>query len=203
MFERFTERARQVVMLARHEAAKHNHAFIGTEHLLWGLAGEDEGLASQVLTELALTDGIIDHDIREIVGLGPADASLTEYPFTPRAKKTLEMALREALSLGHNYIGTEHILLGLVRVIETGDGATAAAIFDRHHIVPAGVRDVVIEKLQGVRRAAENREAARIAATVRAARGQESVDQAEPAALSITDRLDRIERFLGIPEEFR
>src|SRR3954454_21430336 len=114
MFERFTERARQVVVLAQEEARTLKHNYIGTEHILLGLLREEEGLAARVLESLDITTERVRSQVVRIVGSGE-EVTSGQIPFTPRAKKVLELALREALSLGHNYIGTEHILLGLVR----------------------------------------------------------------------------------------
>src|ERR687885_82045 len=112
MFERFTERARQVVVLAQDEARALKHNYIGTEHILLGLLREEEGLAARVLESLDITVEEVRAQVARIVGQGD-EVTTGQIPFTPRAKKVLELALREALSLGHNYIGTEHILLGL------------------------------------------------------------------------------------------
>jgi len=114
VFEQFTERARQVVVLAQDEARALNHNYIGTEHLLLGLLREEEGLAARVLESLDITFEEVRAQIARIVGHGD-EVTTGQIPFTPRAKKVLELALREALSLGHSYIGTEHLLLGLVR----------------------------------------------------------------------------------------
>ncbi len=114
LFEQFTERARQVVVLAQEEAPALKHNYIGTEHLLLGLLREEEGLAARVLESLEVTVGRVRREVMRIVGAGE-EVTSGQIPFTPRAKKVLELALREALSLGHNYIGTEHILLGLAR----------------------------------------------------------------------------------------
>ena len=114
LFERFTERARQVVVLAQDEARALKHNYIGTEHILLGLLREEEGLAARVLESLDITVEEVRAQVARIVGQGD-EVTTGQIPFTPRAKKVLELALREALSLGHNYIGTEHILLGLVR----------------------------------------------------------------------------------------
>ncbi|HEY7730809.1 MAG TPA: Clp protease N-terminal domain-containing protein, partial [Gaiellaceae bacterium] len=114
MFERFTERARQVVVLAQDEARALKHNYIGTEHILLGLLREEEGLAARVLESLDITVEEVRAQVARIVGQGD-EVTTGQIPFTPRAKKVLELALREALSLGHNYIGTEHILLGLLR----------------------------------------------------------------------------------------
>ena len=111
VFERFTERARQVVVLAQDEARALKHNYIGTEHILLGLLREEEGLAARVLESLDITVEEVRAQVARIVGQGD-EVTSGQIPFTPRAKKVLELALREALSLGHNYIGTEHILLG-------------------------------------------------------------------------------------------
>ena len=113
MFERFTERARQVVVLAQDEARALKHNYIGTEHILLGLLREEEGLAARVLESLDITVERVRSQVVRIVGSGE-EVTSGQIPFTPRAKKVLELALREALSLGHNYIGTEHILLGVL-----------------------------------------------------------------------------------------
>lgn len=126
MFERFTERARQVVVLAQEEARDLKHNYIGTEHLLLGLLREGEGVAPRVLSALDVSLEDVRGEIMRIVGEGEHE-SQGQIPFTPRAKKVLELALREALSLGHNYIGTEHILLGLVRESE---GVAARVLTD-------------------------------------------------------------------------
>ncbi len=114
MFERFTERARQVVVFAQEEARALKHNYIGTEHLLLGLLREEEGVAARVLDDFDVSIEEVRAAVVQVVGSGE-EAPQGQIPFTPRAKKVLELALREALSLGHSYIGTEHILLGLVR----------------------------------------------------------------------------------------
>ncbi len=114
VFERFTERARQVVVLAQEEARRLKHNYVGTEHILLGLLREEDGLAARVLESLDITIERVRTQVIRIIGAGE-EASPGQIPFTPRAKKVLELAIREALSLGHNYIGTEHILLGLLR----------------------------------------------------------------------------------------
>jgi ATP-dependent Clp protease ATP-binding subunit ClpC len=126
MFERFTERARQVVVLAQDEARTLKHNYIGTEHILLGLLREEEGLAARVLDTLDITVEEVRAQVARIVGQGD-EVTTGQIPFTPRAKKVLELALREALSLGHNYIGTEHILLGLVR---ENEGVAARILLD-------------------------------------------------------------------------
>jgi len=114
VFERFTERARQVVVLAQDEARALAHNYIGTEHVLLGLLREEEGIAARVLESLGVTIEDVRSQVGRIVGQGD-EVATGQIPFTPRAKKVLELAQREALSLGHNYIGTEHVLLGLAR----------------------------------------------------------------------------------------
>jgi ATP-dependent Clp protease ATP-binding subunit ClpA len=127
MFERFTNRARHVVVLAQEEARLLNHNYIGTEHILLGLLGEPESVAGTVLAGFGITRDGVRVEVKDAVGRGKSQLS-GHIPFTPRAKKTLELSLREALSIKHNYIGTEHILLGLIR---EGDGV-AAQILRRH-----------------------------------------------------------------------
>jgi ATP-dependent Clp protease ATP-binding subunit ClpC len=124
MFERFTDRARRVVVLAQEEARLLNHNYIGTEHILLGLIHEEEGVAARALTELGVSLEAIRVEVVEIIGQGAA-APTGHLPFTPRSKKVLELSLREALQLGHNYIGTEHILLGLIR---EGEGVAARVL---------------------------------------------------------------------------
>jgi ATP-dependent Clp protease ATP-binding subunit ClpC len=114
VFERFTESARQVVVLSQDEARALRHDYIGTEHILLGLLREESGLAASVLVSLDINFEVVRAQVERIVGKGDANGiSGQMLPFTPRAKKTLDLALREALSLGHDYVGTEHILLGL------------------------------------------------------------------------------------------
>jgi ATP-dependent Clp protease ATP-binding subunit ClpA len=114
MFERFTDRARRVVVSAQEEARLLNHSYIGTEHLLLGLLYDDEGVGAKTLIKLRVDLEKVRALVDEIVGMGGSSPS-GHIPFTPRAKKVLELALREALELGHNYIGTEHLLLAIVR----------------------------------------------------------------------------------------
>jgi ATP-dependent Clp protease ATP-binding subunit ClpC len=115
MFERFSADARRAVVIAQDEAGRLNHNYIGTEHLLLGLLRQPEGIAAVVLNEFGITLDGAREQVERIVGLGKNPAGKGHIPFTPRAKKVLELSLREALRLGHNYIGTEHILLGLIR----------------------------------------------------------------------------------------
>jgi ATP-dependent Clp protease ATP-binding subunit ClpC len=127
VFERFTERARQVVVLAQDEARGLKHNYIGTEHLLLGLLREEEGLAARVLESLDITLEEVRNQVSRIVGRGDEPLVTGQIPFTPRAKKVLELSLREAMALGHNYIGTEHILLGVVR---ENQGVAARILLD-------------------------------------------------------------------------
>ena len=124
VFERFTDRARRVVVLAQEEARTLNHNYIGTEHVLLGLVAEGEGVAARALESLDVSLEAVRVQVEEIIGQGQS-APTGHIPFTPRAKKVLELSLREALQLGHNYIGTEHILLGLIR---EGEGVGAQVL---------------------------------------------------------------------------
>jgi ATP-dependent Clp protease ATP-binding subunit ClpC len=144
LFERFTERARQVVVLAQDEARALKHNYIGTEHILLGLLREEEGLAARVLASLDSTVEEVRAQVARIVGQGD-EVTTGQIPFTPRAKKVLELALREALSLGHNYIGTEHILLGLVR---ENEGVAARILLD-FDADSEKIRNEVIRMLSG------------------------------------------------------
>jgi ATP-dependent Clp protease ATP-binding subunit ClpC len=144
MFERFTERARQVVVLAQDEARALKHNYIGTEHILLGLLREEEGLAARVLDGLDITVEEVRAQVARIVGQGD-EVTTGQIPFTPRAKKVLELALREALSLGHNYIGTEHILLGLVR---ENEGVAARILLD-FDADAEKIRNEIIRMLSG------------------------------------------------------
>ncbi|MDP8959903.1 MAG: ATP-dependent Clp protease ATP-binding subunit, partial [Actinomycetota bacterium] len=145
MFERFTDRARRVVVLAQEEARLLNHNYIGTEHILLGLIHEGEGVAARALESLGINLDSVRHQVVEIIGQG-AQSPSGHIPFTPRAKKVLELSLREALQLGHNYIGTEHILLGLIR---EGEGVAAQVLQKLGADLPK-VRQTVIQLLSGV-----------------------------------------------------
>jgi len=142
MFERFTDRARRVVVLAQEQARLLNHNYIGTEHLLLGLIAEEEGVAAIALAELGIDLAAVRAQVEEIIGMGTA-APTGHIPFTPRAKKVLELSLREALQLGHNYIGTEHILLGVIR---EGEGVAAQVLQKMGAILPL-VRSEVMKLL--------------------------------------------------------
>ncbi len=144
MFERFTDRARRVVVLAQEEARLLNHNYIGTEHILLGLIHEGEGVAAKALESLGISLEAVRAQVEEIIGHGGSTPS-GHIPFTPRAKKVLELSLREALQLGHNYIGTEHILLGLIR---EGEGV-AAQVLVKLGADLSRVRQQVIQLLSG------------------------------------------------------
>jgi len=144
LFERFTDRARRVLVLAQEEARDLNHSFIGTEHILLGLIKEGEGVAAKALDALGVSYDVVREKIEESIGANP-NPSPGSPPFTPRAKKVLELSLREALQLGHSYIGTEHMLLGLVR---EGDGV-AANVLTELGADMARVRTQVIQMMSG------------------------------------------------------
>jgi ATP-dependent Clp protease ATP-binding subunit ClpC len=144
LFERFTDRARRVVVLAQEEARLLNHNYIGTEHILLGLIHEGEGVAAKALESLSISLEAVRAQVEEIIGQGGSSPS-GHIPFTPRAKKVLELSLREALQLGHNYIGTEHILLGLIR---EGEGV-AAQVLVKLGADLSRVRQQVIQLLSG------------------------------------------------------
>jgi ATP-dependent Clp protease ATP-binding subunit ClpC len=143
LFERFTDRARRVVVLAQEEARLLNHNYIGTEHILLGLIDEGQGVAARSLDSLGISVDKVRQEVEEIIGTGPGTPG--HIPFTPRAKKVLELSLREALQLGHNYIGTEHLLLGLIR---EGEGV-AAQVLGKLGADLGLVRNKVIELLSG------------------------------------------------------
>ncbi len=184
MFERFTKLARHTIVLAQEEARHLNHNYIGTEHILLGLLGEQEGLAFRVLTDFGLSLEGGREEVTAIVKRGKAAPS-GHIPFTPRAKKTLELSLREALQLRHNYIGTEHILLGLIR---EGDGVAAQIL--RQHADLLVIRTAVLDAVPaglGAEAAGRGRRWLR-------RRGEVDVDEpeteAEMAVLSATPAAD-------------
>ena len=144
MFERFTDRARRVVLLAQEEARLLNHDYIGTEHILLGLVHEEQGVAARALTELNISLEAVRAVVQEIVGQGESPPT-GHIPFTPRAKKVLELSLREAIQLGHNYIGTEHILLGVIR---EGQGVAAQVLIQLGADLDR-VRQQVVQVLAG------------------------------------------------------
>ena len=141
MFERFTERARKVIVLAQEEAERLRHNFVGTEHLLLGLIAEDEGVAAQVLASLGVALGEAREQVESIVGYG--GEAVMQKPFTPRSKKVLEFSLRESQQLRHYYIGTEHLLLGLVRESE----GVAARVLSNLDVDPDRIRREVVRRL--------------------------------------------------------
>ena len=136
MFERFTDRARRVVVLAQDEARGLKHNYIGTEHLLLGLISEGEGVAAKALETMEIKGEAVRASVIEIIGEGekPVEGHI---PFTPRAKRVFELSLREALQLGHNYIGTEHLLLGLLK---EGEGVAAQVLTKQGADLAQGVR---------------------------------------------------------------
>jgi hypothetical protein len=144
VFERFTDRARRIVVLAQEEARLLNHNYIGTEHILLGIIHEGEGVAARALESLDISLERVRSEVEEIIGEGDSEPS-GHIPFTPRAKKVLELSLREALQLGHNYIGTEHILLGLIR---EGEGV-GARVLHKLGADLSGVRARVLQLLSG------------------------------------------------------
>jgi ATP-dependent Clp protease ATP-binding subunit ClpC len=175
LFERFTDRARRVLVLAQEEARLLNHSFIGTEHILLGLIHEGEGLAAKALESLGISLEAVREKVEETIG--PAGTAPTgSPPFTPRAKKVLELSLREALQLGHNYIGTEHMLLGLVR---EGEGVAAQVLQSLGADLPR-VRQQVIQLLSGY----QGRE------TVGAAAGTAGAEQ-NPGSSPVLDQFGR------------
>jgi hypothetical protein len=144
VFERFTDRARRVLVLAQEEARLLNHGFIGTEHILLGLISEGDGVAAKALAQMEVSLEDVRAMVEEVIGLS-GTAPVGSPPFTPRAKKVLELSLREAIQLGHNYIGTEHMLLGLVR---EGEGVAAQVLVSMGADL-ARVRETVIRLLSG------------------------------------------------------
>jgi ATP-dependent Clp protease ATP-binding subunit ClpA len=191
MFERFTDRARRVVVLAQEEARMLNHNYIGTEHILLGLIHEGEGVAAKALESLGIALEGVRQQVEEIIGQGQ-QAPSGHIPFTPRAKKVLELSLREALQLGHNYIGTEHILLGLIR---EGEGVAAQVLVklgaDRDR-----VRQQVIQLLGGDTGAVEARTRTRLVrmtvpADLRAAEKQLAEVRTEKEAAIDADDFER------------
>src|SRR5579875_226143 len=198
MFERFTDRARRVVVLAQEEARMLNHNYIGTEHILLGLIHEGEGVAAKALESLGISLEAVRQQVEEIIGQGQ-QAPSGHIPFTPRAKKVLELSLREALQLGHNYIGTEHILLGLIR---EGEGV-AAQVLVRLGADLNRVRQQVIQLLHGPRgygsyQGGEEPLAPRLAATVAAVAG----GRRERARLTrLSARVSALEARLATLEE--
>ena len=147
MFERFTDRARRVVVVAQEEARELGHNYIGTEHILLGLLRVSDGVAAEALESLGISLDAVRREVKEIIGQGEKSTLPSHIPFTPRAKKVLELSLRESLQLGHNYIGTEHILLGLIR---EGEGVAAQVLVNLGADLNRA-RQQVIQQLHGYR----------------------------------------------------
>ncbi len=189
MFERFTDRARRVVVLAQEEARMLNHNYIGTEHILLGLIHEGEGVAAKALESLGISLEAVRQQVEEIIGQGQ-QAPSGHIPFTPRAKKVLELSLREALQLGHDYIGTEHILLGLIR---EGEGV-AAQVLVRLGADLNRVRQQVVQLLEGGQGEAGEAGPQRIGGT------RDWLTEIQSTLATIADRLTAIERHLGLTD---
>jgi len=143
MFDRFTDRAKKVMNLARQEAQRFNHEYLGTEHILLGLVQEGSGVAANVLKNMAIDLSKIRNEVEKIVKTGPSMVTMGQLPFTPRAKKVLELSMEEASNLGHNYIGTEHLLLGLIKENE----GIAAQVMLNLGVKLEDVREEVLEFL--------------------------------------------------------
>jgi ATP-dependent Clp protease ATP-binding subunit ClpC len=185
VFERFTDRARRVVVLAQEEARLLNHNYIGTEHILLGLIHEGEGVAAKALESLGISLEAVRNQVEEIIGQGGSSPS-GHIPFTPRAKKVLELSLREALQLGHNYIGTEHILLGLIR---EGEGV-AAQVLVKLGADLSRVRQQVIQLLSGYSGPAGSGSGGSGKETAGASSGQ-ATDQASQSGSAVLDQFGR------------
>ena len=180
MFQRFTDRARRVVVLAQHEARTLDHDHIGTEHILLGLIDEGQGVATTALTSMGINLEDMRQAVRDTIGRGAQPPESGHIPFTPQAKKVLELSLRESMQLGHEYIGTEHILLALIR-----EGGRAAQLLAGAGVDLNRARQQVVELLYG------HREAGLAAAPPPA-----SADELTGRLTSIVKRLDAIERRL-------
>ncbi len=180
MFQRFTDRARRVVVLAQHEARTLDHDYIGTEHILLGLIDEGRGVATTALTSMGISLEEMRQAVQDSIGRGAQPPESGHIPFTPQAKKVLELSLRESMRLGHEYIGTEHILLALIR-----EGGGAAQLLARAGVDLDRARQQVVELLYGPR------EAGPAAAPPPAA-----ADEITGRLISIVRRLDAIERRL-------
>lgn len=190
MFERFTDRARRVVVLAQEEARALNHNYIGTEHILLGLIQEGEGVAAKALESMGISLDAVRTEVKDIIGTGGHPPS-GYIPFTPRAKKVLELALREALQLGHKYIGTEHILLGLIR---EGEGV-AAQVLVKLGADLSRVRQQVIQLLSGYE-GGEQESAGEEPATAGVGSGSDNASGPKPGQKSNSLVLDQFGRNL-------
>ena len=178
MFERFTDRDRRVVVLAQEEARMLNHNYIGTEHLLLGLVHEGEGIAARALESLGITLNSVREQVQDIIGPG-ANAPSGHIPFTPRAKKVLELSMREAIQLNHGYIGTEHILLGMVRANE----GVANQVLAKLGVEPAAVRQAVMDLISGYPGNGDSKETAGV--------GAGNSREGTPAGSTILDQFGR------------
>ena len=185
MFEQFTDRARRVVALAQDEARMLNHDYIGTEHILLGLIHEGDGVAAKALESLGISLDAVRQQVLEIIGRGE-QAPPGHIPFTPRAKKVLELSLREAVQLGHNYISTEHILLGLIR---EGDGV-AAKVLVKLGADLNRVRQQVIQLLHGYQ--------GKEPVSAGTGRGSRLVDDVLARMDALDHRLAAVERWVGM-----
>jgi ATP-dependent Clp protease ATP-binding subunit ClpC len=191
MFERFTDRSRRVVVLAQEEARLLGHNHIGTEHLLLGLIAEEESVAARTLRALGVTLDAARDQVRQVIGPGHREPS-DHIPFTPRAKKVLELSLREALSLKSGYIGTEHLLLGLV----TEGKGVGAQILVKFGTTPQAVRDKAAELAE----AEPDPAPAEPPPTPFALRQRAELTEIRDLLASIDRRLIVIEQYLGIGE---
>jgi Clp amino terminal domain, pathogenicity island component/UvrB/uvrC motif len=189
MFERFTDRARRVVVLAQEEARMLDHNYIGTEHLLLGLIHEGEGVAAKALEAMGISLNAVRQQVETIIGRGE-QAPSGHIPFTPRAKRVLELSLRESGQLGHNYIGTEHILLGLVR---EGEGV-AAQVLVKLGADLNRVRQMVVQLLNGRETEARPK--------LRSMRGG-VIEDVLARLDSMDGRLTAIERWVGMGPDVR
>lgn len=178
MFERFTDRARRAVVLAQEEARLLGHDIIGTEHLLLGLIHEGEAIAAKALESLGVSLVAVRSAVEDVVHQGSSSPSEARLPFTPRAKKVFELSLREALQLGHNYIGTEHLLLALIR---EGEGI-AAQVLVKLGVDLSAARTKVIELLSGYDRPQ---------------RPSVKLELSADAAVGLHDWLERVENLIG------
>ena len=197
MFERFTDRARRVVVLAQEESQRLSHNYIGSEHLLLGLLAEREGVAARALESLNVTLTAAREQVEEIIGPGQ-QTPRGHIPFTPRAKKILELSLREALTMGSEVIDTEHLLLGL---IDEGDGV-GAQILQRLGATAQAVREAVARLISAEPEAAEvtgpGSEPRAVSVTRRVRIRVDALTEVKDLLASIDRRLSAIERHLGI-----
>jgi ATP-dependent Clp protease ATP-binding subunit ClpC len=203
MFERFTDRARRVVVLAQEESQRLSHNYIGTEHLLLGLLAERDGVAARALESLNVTLTAAREQVEEIIGLGDQKPH-GHIPFTPRAKKILELSLREALTTGSEVIDTQHLLLGL---IDEGDGV-GAQILQRLDATAQAVRETVARLINAEPEAAEvtgpGAEPRAVSVSRQVRIRVDALTEVRDLLLSMDRRLSAIERHLGIdagPEE--